>query len=518
VTLWEANARFDARTRARVPALLVTAVFGAIVAWGAAHHEPWRDEVVPLDIARAATSFADVVAMRVEGHPVGWYVLLWAGWSLVGQTWVLKATSWLLAVGSVYLVNRSRVPWWIRWPFTFSLFPLYQYSVVSRGYGFEMFLLFAFAALFPGRHRHPLALAGVLAALANTEMFGFVMAVAAGAMLLVEWALGDSNWRAPTATATRIAAVAVYAAGLVVAFALAFPTTTHPAHEFRPADLASPVSAAAWGLLQPAAHAATLFVLPYPSLWAWAMFVWLAPQPPLLVFALVTLAGFETFYNLVPGLGAVWHTGNVVLVLLAVVWLQRSGSVATVALPPALGRARSWLGGALAAGAVALFADQAVMAASYLRLDARHDYSANRSFAELLRTDPALAGAAVLGEPDAPLWSLAYYADNRLYLPREGTYRAWGIIAPQRTRGYDLASLLDAARRVRAECACPVVVTLGWPLDAVGTFRIFPDTPVEEQFSVTAAARDEFRAATRLLARLGPTITDENYDVYLLLR
>jgi len=204
------------------------------------------------------------------------------------------------------------------------------------------------------------------------------------------------------------------------------------------------------------------------------------------------------------------------VVLIAVVWMQRSGAVATLALLPELARARAWLGGALGVGAIALFADQAVMAGSYLRLDTRHDYSANRAFAELLRGDPTLAGAVVMGEPDAPLWSLAYYADNRLYLPREGTYRAWGITGPHRTRGYDLASLLDAARRVRTECACPVVVTLGWPLDAVGTFKIFADTPVEEQFVVTEAARDEFRAATRPLARLGPTITDENYDAYVL--
>ena len=89
------------------------------------------------------------------------------------------------------------------------------------------------------------------------------------------------------------------------------------------------------------------------------------------------------------------------------------------------------------------------------------------------------------------------------------------MFGPSRARAYDLGALLDAARRMREQCGCPVVITLGWQLE-VGTFASFPGTYAEERFEITAAARADFLQATRAVARLGPTITDENYDVYTL--
>src|SRR5262249_23136150 len=130
--------------------------------------------------------------------------------------------------------------------------------------------------------------------------------------------------------------------------------------------------------------------------------------------------------------------------------------------------------------------------------------------------DPGLANAVVMGEPDPPLWSLPYYADNRIYLAREGAYRAWGIFAPPRRVAYDLDALLAAARGVRVERDCPVVITLGWGLDATATHTIFRDTPFEETFTIDGASRAAFLAATRPLARLDQTMTDERYDVYVL--
>jgi len=60
-------------------------------------------------------------------------------------------------------------------------------------------------------------------------------------------------------------------------------------------------------------------------------------------------------------------------------------------------------------------------------------------------------------------------------------------------------------------------VTLGYELGELGTYTNFGGTQFEERFVITAEARAEFAAATRPLARLrGPTMTDENYDVYVL--
>lgn len=517
MTLPQAHAWLEAVSRGVPAALVVTAIYGAIVVWGALHHEPWRDEVVPLSIVRHARSLGDLVAsLRFEGHPLLWYVVLWCGDAVLRHTWVLKAASVGSAVAAVFLLNRSPLPWWLRWLVTFSFFPLFQYSVVSRGYSVEMLCVFAFCTLHPHRQRHPVAMALVLAALANTEAFGFIMAVAAAVMLAVEWMLDERRWRVTAIGGARLVSVAVLIAGLALAVLTAFPASTHPLAAFSRSRGGIDPTVVAQAFLRPGAHMEQIAMLPYPSLWLWAYFAYLAPRVALLALAIVGFVGIETFFLVIYGPGAFWHLGNVVLVLVAVMWIDADGTLATRPLPASLARVRGWLGGVLAVGVVLFFAGQVRMAYDELARDARFDYSANRSFAELLRSDPTLAGAVVMGEPDMPLWSLPYYADNRIYLPREQVFRPWGIFRPERARTYDLGSLLATARRVRGECECPVVVTLGSKLETLGVLTNQPGTYAEERFLVTAAARDEFVAATRHVAYLGPTITDERYDVYVL--
>jgi hypothetical protein len=91
---------------------------------------------------------------------------------------------------------------------------------------------------------------------------------------------------------------------------------------------------------------------------------------------------------------------------------------------------------------------QILLGAKHITTDIQYDYSENRRLAELLAGDPTLAGAVVMGEPDTPLCSLPYYADNRIYLARENVFRDWGNFAPPRPVTYDLGALLEAARRV----------------------------------------------------------------------
>jgi hypothetical protein len=76
--------------------------------------------------------------------------------------------------------------------------------------------------------------------------------------------------------------------------------------------------------------------------------------------------------------------------------------------------------------------------------------------------------------------------------------------------------LLASARRIRGECGCPIVTTLGFEVDPAGEHTTFTGTQFEERFVVTEEARTEFLAANRFLGRLAPALTDEIYDVYVL--
>jgi hypothetical protein len=333
-------------------------------------------------------------------------------------------------------------------------------------------------------------------------------------MLVVERILGRDDGRAASGRAVPIG-VLVYACGLALAVAVAWPASAHRGSGVGEIDGARLAAAAAWSVAAPARWAEPITALPLPSLWVWAYFAYLIPRPAVLAFTAVSLVGLQMLFNVIVHLHAPWHVGSMVLVLVASAWLDASRSGPAYAVP--LPRARVWLGRVLAAGMMLMLVEQGWMAWQQIAADVRDDYSENRRLAALIAGKPALAGAVVMGEPDTPPTSLPYYADNPIYLPREQAYRGWGVYAPPRAVEYDLAALLATARRLRAETGRPVIVTLGWDIRRPGRHTSFEGTRFEEHFAVTQEARDEFLAAVRPLARLrGPTLTDENYDVYVL--
>src|SRR6185503_8356369 len=57
--------------------LSVLAAYVTVIVWGSANHEPWRDEVVAMSVARGSPTLWDLwTMMRHEGHPILWYLCL----------------------------------------------------------------------------------------------------------------------------------------------------------------------------------------------------------------------------------------------------------------------------------------------------------------------------------------------------------------------------------------------------------------------------------------------------------
>ena len=49
-----------------------------VLSYTMAHHEFWADELHSWNIAKASTSFSDLIAnIQYEGHPPVWYIILW---------------------------------------------------------------------------------------------------------------------------------------------------------------------------------------------------------------------------------------------------------------------------------------------------------------------------------------------------------------------------------------------------------------------------------------------------------
>lgn len=109
-----------------------------------AHHELWSDELHGWNIAKGSLHFSDLIAnTRYEGHPPGWFFLLWLVSKITHQVAAIQVLQWLIACSVVFLILfHSPLPALIRICIPFGYYFLYEYAVLSRNYGIGVLLAF----------------------------------------------------------------------------------------------------------------------------------------------------------------------------------------------------------------------------------------------------------------------------------------------------------------------------------------------------------------------------------------
>jgi hypothetical protein len=170
------------------------------------HHEPFFDEAQAWLIARDNSLFEMLFRrLHYEGIPGLWYVLLWPLARFGAPYWTMSYLSALLASVSAGLVLIfAPFPVWLRVLFVFGYFPAYQYAVVARSYSLHLLLIILAAILYSTRGSKPLRFCLILAALANTSVFGFLVA----GLLFADFAL--MAWRSRWTFTKRFAVSAVF--------------------------------------------------------------------------------------------------------------------------------------------------------------------------------------------------------------------------------------------------------------------------------------------------------------------
>jgi hypothetical protein len=321
----------------------------------------------------------------------------------------------------------------------------------------------------------------------------------------------------------------IVAIGFAIAVAVTFPDASSTVTEVHNLDVSSVVTNVCRAFIWPVGFGRDLStVLPAASLWIWLYFLYLASKPALLCFVALGLIGIEASFLLVHA-PASWHLGNVLLLIVAGAWIDAGGWGPALSLNSTLKRARWWVGAVLMACLVVVLVEHVVLGAAAIGNDLVHDFSSNRRLSELLRSDPSLAQAVVVAEPDPFVMSLPYYSTNPIYVPREGVYGSWDRFTSKRRYSYSLGDLLAAAQELRRQTTHSVVIVLGWELDGTNVYTAWEGTPFEETFTVTDRERNDFLAATRRVAILRDNsfphslnwfslrlCTDELYDVYVL--
>ena len=184
------------------------------------HHEMWRDELQAWSIALASPSLRDLLGnITYEGHPAFWYLLLYALTRCSDNPFLMQVFHLSVATAGIYVFARfapfTRVQ---KLYFAFGYFPLYEYGVISRSYVLGVVGLFAFCAWHQRVREGALAPALILALVANTSVYGAMMALAFGLVAVFDLLTTSERPRASRASALSVYVLVI---GLGIAASLA---------------------------------------------------------------------------------------------------------------------------------------------------------------------------------------------------------------------------------------------------------------------------------------------------------
>jgi hypothetical protein len=151
-------------------------------------HEPWRDETHAWLLARGPATVIDLLAAIREGEvsPPLWHLILRALSFCSDNFLAVSVLHWALAVAAIgLLVWFSPFHWYEKLFISLGYLMLFEYTVIARHYGLSVLCLFAVLAIYARARTACAAQCLVLALLAQTNVFGTILAAT---LWLVLWA------------------------------------------------------------------------------------------------------------------------------------------------------------------------------------------------------------------------------------------------------------------------------------------------------------------------------------------
>ncbi len=385
-----------------------------------------------------------------------------------------------LAIGTAtaYLfASRAPLPLLHRALFCFGYFPLFEYTIISRSYGLDLFFSVLFCALYAKDARRYPWLALTLALLANVHLLGTV--IAGLLFLLLVWdgiALAKQHragWRVGASLAAAAGGIAFGLSEGLLAAARMGAEHVHRA----PIDatwiertLASIVNAylpipdiferSFWNssflALLPRGWAEPITVLLALGLFALCAAALRRSRILLALYTTGTLVMLVVFAE--KSSGYMRHYGHLAILFIAMLWLSASRNERRLALA-----------GPASVVLAALLALHLGSAAFAYGADLKYPFSRSRDAALFLAGKEELADATLVGSVDYTSQPFAAYLGKSIYFPdqrRFGTFMTWG---PER-EVVRYQHVLKDAGRLQRESGKPVVLILDYDpkMGAVG--------------------------------------------------
>jgi len=185
---------------------------------GSFFHILWADEIHAWCLAVNSSSISELLKNKsYEGHPDLWFFILYALKQITTDPLVVKLFHSFIAILSVFLFLRySPFTRLQKALFVFGYFPLFEYAILNRNYGIEVFLLFIFLILYRNRQRFLIWISIILFLILQTNVFGIILAISLAMTLVFEFFYSRSfRYQVMTEKASLVIALIIFAGGLI---------------------------------------------------------------------------------------------------------------------------------------------------------------------------------------------------------------------------------------------------------------------------------------------------------------
>jgi len=489
-----------------------------VVIFVAFHHEMWRDEAHCLYVALSADSLWQLPsAVKNEGHPILWYLVLWLGYHLTETPVVLQVVSIIIGFSSIVLFFRfAPFTVWFKILFLFSFLPFYEYTIMARNYGISMLFFFLFAILYPQKKEKPYLLAFILFALANTNIHSAIFVCLLALYWIYEEIFVDKKQFIKICGNQQLfLAVSIVFLGVLIAFVTVIPDRNSIVMQTDSISVASLFTSLLKTIVHPGYTFNEIFVGLPGIIRDLLIFVFAAgllvrPMAALLLFmGAIALGGFFSIgYS-----GVLRHQGIFFIYVLTLYWItlfdiRVRGDFVTF---------KHRIFKIVLYGVIPFILFIHIVGSyKYIVRDITKEMSSSKSFGQFLREHEQYHDAIIMGEPDNRLESLPYYVDNRIFVPRINRYENYIKLIRENQQKISLGELLTVAKSLKEKENKTILI-------AIGHFGLSDQGPpfvrteqYGRKFTWSLQELKEFNENTVKIAEFKKDVKNERYEIYQL--
>lgn len=491
--------------------LALFAVWLALTIWLLSRHVFWRDEVRAFSLALSGSNLVEMFrAVHGEGHPLIWYLILRGAHAIFPYREVLPVAGAVIGIAAMAVLTffapfRTFVIGLI----LFSFWGAFEYVVISRNYGISALVMFSLAALYP-RVRNTPWFGLILLILCNTNVPSCILAAGFLLFRFVEL-LTDEQRNSRRDWLVFLANAAQSALGAYLCFRTVYPTFNDAAvsshlTQFGIGSIGRALADRAWGF----SHLLFGDIVPLPldAIVLCISCFGLIRRPAALAAGLFGLLALKMFFYFVY-FSYYRHEVLYLVFLISLFWMVIDGAGGRWPLRP-------WHDTAQFVGTgvfVALLVLQTTRLITPIHVEMMGlPFSRSADVGALLHR-PELSNAILMGDPDTMLEPVTYYADNPIWFLRQQRFGKVVRLAKNGRLVLSMADVLSDAERLHQRTGRPIVFICHMKLQDKRVEKsavMFRDGTLLKPSEVR-----QFWASTRLIARLRPSASDEDYDVYV---